>query len=150
MFSVDIYIVITRKGGFRGKAAGMWRIRYTTMKGTEETREDIIFRECTTENALTLELLRDALSRLTKTCSVRVNTECAHILNTIKSRRLQTWRAGGWISAKGEPVKNMALWQEVAALMDRHLVEFVTGNHSYRRYMKYEIKRELERRRDNV
>lgn len=55
------------------------------------------------------------------------------------------WEKNGWITAKGEPVKNKELWQQVSGLIREHYhsVEFRTVAHEYQELMKYNIRKEL-------
>ncbi len=144
VFQVNIYIETSVRRLTLGKAAGGWLVEYIDSKGTPVTRNKTIYHEKITGNALALELLRDALSILTKTCSVRVNTECEHILNATQNHWLMQWRKNDWINAKGKPVANKELWQQVAALMDNHYIEFTSGYHSYRNVMQEDINRKLK------
>ena len=109
------------------------------------TRQGLMLKEKTTENELSLELLREAFGRLVKECSVRVNTECGHVLNVMQNHWLPLWEKNGWKNAKGRPVKNAELWQQCRELMDRHVVSFGAGEHSYRKVMQADIKREMEK-----
>lgn len=143
IFNVDIYIETSVKGPARRRAAGMYLLQFITDSGDAVTRDGIIYREQTTENALVLELVAEAFSRLTRACSVRVNTECAHVLNAMHNHWLPQWRKNGWVNAKGKPVANAGLWKAAAGLMDRHLVEVCSGWHCYRNIMDTEIRKEL-------
>ena len=87
-FHVNIYIETSIKGPAVKEAAGEWLVEYVTGTGIPVTRSGIIWRKKTTENALTLELLRNAFSILTKTCCVRVNTQCEHVLNVVNNHWL--------------------------------------------------------------
>ena len=77
------------------------------------------------------------------TCSIRVNTECGHVMNAIEKGWVKQWKKNGWMNAKGVPVKNMELWQQVAGKMERHLVTFDFGDHSYRNIMRDGMRRIL-------
>lgn len=144
VFEVSIYIETSVQGLMLGEAAGEWLVEYIGSKEIPVTRNKVVYHEKTTENALALELLRDALSILTKTCSVRVNTECKHILNATQNHWLPQWRKNDWINAKGKLVANKELWQQVSDLMDHHYVEFTSGYHSYRNVMQEDINRKLK------
>lgn len=144
-FTVTIYLETSFRGPAVRRAAGKWLIEYIKKDGTPETREGIILREKTTENALALELLKESLSKLTKTCSVRVNTGCSHILNTMRNYWLPQWEKNDWKNAKDKPVKNAELWKECAELMRNHMVCFGEEDHSYRKVMQEDIQRELEK-----
>lgn len=144
-FEVTIFIETSLRGPAIRRAAGEWLIEYIKRTGEPETRQGILAKERTTENALALELLRDALSRLTKSCSVRVNTQCEHILNVMQNHWLPQWEKNGWKNAKGQPVKNEELWKECRALMLKHSVYFEKGESSYRDVMQREIRKEMEK-----
>lgn len=151
IFEVNIYIETSIRGPQREKrAAGMWLVEFITSREVPVTREGLLYRENITGNALPLELLGDALSRLTKPCRIQVNTCCKYILDNMADCRLAGWEGNGWVNAKGGVVANKELWQRVSGLMDGHHVGFVCGDHSYRDVMQADIKRELKRRMENV
>ncbi len=143
-YNVNIYIETSLKGPSKRRAAGMYILEYEKDGGAPVTRDAVLYMEQTTENILVLTLLGNALSRLTKTCSVRVNTGCSHVLNTMQNHWLPQWKKNGWTNAKGKPVANADLWAAVSELMGRHLVEINGGWHNgYRELMYTEIRREL-------
>lgn len=144
-FEINIYIETSSHGPAIRKAAGMWMIEYIKKNGDPETRQGVILKESTTENALALELMSDALSKLTKPCLVRVNTQCEHILNVMKNYWLPQWKKNDWKNAKGKPVKNEELWKQCSELMDKHTVTFENTSHSYRSVMQDEIRKGLEK-----
>ena len=145
MFQVNIYIETSVRGPRRGAAAGMWLAEYGKRDGTTETRSGVLYREDTTQNALTLELLNSALLILTKPCSVRVNTECTHVLNVMRNGLLPTWEKNGWINAKGEPVKNREAWERAVSLMSAHAVTVGNGWHGYLETMRRDIRKVMEK-----
>lgn len=150
MFDVNIYIITSIRGPAIRREAGEWIVEFVLRDGTPVTRSGMVYKDRTTENALVLELIRDALSILTKSCSVRVNTECEHVLNIMQNHMLPIWEKNGWNNARGNLVKNMELWQQCKGLMDNHLVEVDRSMHSYYMVMKEDVKKELERRTENV
>lgn len=142
-FHVNIYIETSSRGPAVRKAAGEWIVEFVTSKEVPVTRSGIIYHEKTTEYALALELIKDALSILTKPCSVIVNTTCTSILNATQNHWVSQWRKNDWTRAQGKPVSNKELWQQVSELMDNHYVEFDSGQHSYRNVMQKDIQKEL-------
>lgn len=144
IFCVNIYIETSLRGPAVRKGAGEWLVEFIRDNGIPETRSGILYKEKTNENALALELLKEAFSILTKSCSVRVNTQCEHILNTMQNHWLPQWKKNGWQNAKGKPVRNMELWQKCSELMENHCTEFGSGQHSYREVMQRDIRKELE------
>ena len=150
IFDVNIYIETSIRGPEKAKqAAGEWLVEFVTAKGIPVTRRGLIVRDNVSGNVLPLELLREALSVLTKTCRIQVNTCCKYILGTVQNGRLAEWRKNGWSRAGGRPLKNKELWQQVSELMDDHVVKAVCVSHSYRNVMQEDIKKELERIKKN-
>lgn len=146
IFNVSIYIETTIKGPRPRMAVGAWLAEYITSQNEPKTREGKLFCEMTTENALTLALLSEAFGSLARTCtcSIRVNTECGHVVNAVEKGWVRQWKKNGWMNAKGVPVKNVELWQQVSEKMERHLVAFDLGSHSYRKIMRDEIHKILD------
>ncbi len=142
---VTIYIETTMHGPAIRKGAGEWLIEYIRMNGEPETRQGIILKESTTENALNLELINEAISKLTKSCSVRVNTQCEHILNVTQNYWLSQWEKNDWRNAKGKPVKNAELWQQCRELIEKHTVSFGKDNNSYKTVMQNDLEKEMEK-----
>lgn len=143
-FKVTIYIETSFHGPAIRQAAGEWLIEYIKPNGEPETRQGIISKGKTTENALALELLKVALGKLTKPCSIRVNTECDHILNVMRNYWLPQWEKNDWKNSKGKPVKNAELWQQCQELMQKHSISFSNDENSYGNVMRAEIRKELE------
>ncbi|MDE7047030.1 MAG: hypothetical protein K2P25_03485 [Lachnospiraceae bacterium] len=124
MPDITVYIVTNAKPPAKGQAAGAWLVEYITSGGKAAIKGRALYRWDTTENALVLELIRDALGSLAKPCSVSVNTRCEHVLNAVKKHWLKKWKEDGWKNAKGKPVKNALLWQQAAEKMNKHCVSF--------------------------
>ena len=146
IFEVNLYIETTLKGPAIREAAGMYVLEFIKQNGEPETRNEVIYCEKAKENELVLELLISALKRLNKPCSVLVNTECQHVLNTLNNTWLFMWEKNGWTNAKGKEVANKELWQQYLELQDPHYVTVTNEKHSYKEiYMKETLKKEMER-----
>lgn len=146
---VTIYIETTIRGPARRNGAGAWLVEYIKQNGEAETRpweltDSILYLENTTENTLELTLLIDAFSILTKSCSVRVNTRCEHVLNVIENGWLEQWEQNDWKKANGKLVANAQLWQQVYEYMQIHEVMFEDGDNSYRNVMQLELLKRLK------
>lgn len=141
-FAVTIFIETSIHGPAIRTGSGMYMIEYIKKNGDPETRQGITERKDATENALALEALAAALKRITKSCSIRVNTQCDHILNTMGNHWLPQWRKNDWRNAKGKPIKNMELWQQLSDLMDKHCITFGRDPNSYATVMQAEMKKE--------
>ena len=152
---VTIYLESGIRGPARRSGAGTWLVEYIRKDGTPETRpveqsDAVTWLPDTTQAALELNMLIDALSILTKPCSVRINTECEHILNVFENGWIEKWKESDWQNSKGKPVANAELWQQVSEYIDVHedvLVE--KGENSYRSIMQMEILKEEKRRKEN-
>lgn len=93
--------------------------------------EDKIIREITgsgrntTNNKMELMAVISAL-RLFKNKSWRmdINTDSKYVIGGI-TKWISVWSHNGWITAKGIPVKNKELWQELCALVQRHKIDWI-------------------------
>ncbi len=152
---VTVYVESGIRGPARRSGAGTWLVEYIRKDGTPETRpvdpaDAVTWLPDTTQAALELNMLIDALSILTKPCSVRINTECEHILNVFENGWIEKWKESDWQNSKGKPVANAELWQQLSEYIDVHedvLVE--KGENSYRNIMQMEILKEEKRRKKN-
>ncbi len=124
MPNITVYVETTIKQPSKGQAAGAWLVEYITGSDRAVIRKGGLYRWETTENALVLELIRDALSILTKPCSAWVNTQCGHVLSAVQKHWMRQWKEEGWKNAKGRPVKNAELWQQAEEQMRKHCVSF--------------------------
>lgn len=148
---VSIYIESGIRGPARRSGAGVWLVEYIKPDGTPVTRpraipDGVVYKENTTQTALELELLIEAFSILTKTCSVRVNTQCEHILSAFENGWLEQWKKSDWKTARGKPVANAELWQQVSEYIDiQEEVMIESGENSYRNVMQMEILKEEQK-----
>jgi ribonuclease HI len=78
----------------------------------------------TTNNRMELMAAIQALEHLTRPVAVRVHTDSTYLRDGI-TRWLPAWRRNGWRTADRRPVKNVDLWQRLAAAIQRHEVEWV-------------------------
>jgi ribonuclease HI len=77
----------------------------------------------TTNNRMELTAAIEALKALKRPCSVALYTDSTYVRNGI-TQWLPAWRARGWRTADKKPVKNQDLWETLAALAERHDVEW--------------------------
>ena len=130
-FRVNIYIETSRRGPSKGPGKYMYLIEYMKKDGTPETRDGIEGFECTYENELALRAIIAAGKRLTKPCHIRIFTGCNHILNTTHNGWHIEWQKNGWKKRNGSQVKNAALWEELVAVLDKHVVTYIKSDHSH-------------------
>ncbi|WP_018683601.1 ribonuclease HI [Actinokineospora enzanensis] len=77
----------------------------------------------TTNNRMELTAPIRALEALTRPSVVRLYTDSTYVRNGI-TKWIDGWRARGWVTATGDPVKNVDLWQRLTAAVTRHEVEW--------------------------
>lgn len=138
---VDIYVETTYRGPAKKDGAGMWIVEYKKKNGEPVTRQGKVYLENGTENQTTLTAIAAALGILTKSCSVRVNTRCEHVLNAMGNGWPERWAESGWMNAKGKPVGNAQEWQQVMAALERHTYTFQDEPHGYQEVMLWELGR---------
>jgi ribonuclease HI len=78
----------------------------------------------TTNNRMELTAAIEALERLTRPASVRLHTDSTYVRDGI-TKWLHGWRRNGWQTAERKPVKNVDLWQRLAAAVERHQVAWI-------------------------
>lgn len=77
----------------------------------------------TTNNRMELQAAIEALSALKWPCSVHLYTDSTYVKNGI-TRWIGGWRAKGWRTKSGTPVKNVDLWQALDRLCIAHDVDW--------------------------
>jgi ribonuclease HI len=77
----------------------------------------------TTNNRMELTAAIRALQALKRPVQVRLHTDSKYVKDGITAW-LPRWKQRGWKTADKKPVKNVDLWQELEAALERHQVEF--------------------------
>jgi ribonuclease HI len=77
----------------------------------------------TTNNRMELTAVIEALASLRRRCKVTLHTDSAYVKNGITAW-IHAWKARGWRTADGKPVKNIDLWQRLDALNASHDVHW--------------------------
>ena len=143
--NVNIYIETAFRGPVKRRMAGAWIVEYVASSGQPVTRGGMLYTDMATELEMSLMLIRQAFSILTKTCCVRVSTQCQSVLGTMQNHWLWQWRKNGWINAKKKPVKNAHMWEQCADLIEKHITEWTDEDHSYRKCMLGQVSKEMNR-----
>ena len=77
--------------------------------------------ELTTNNRMELMAAISALEALKRPVQVQLYTDSKYVLDGI-TKWVPGWQRNGWQTAAKKPVKNVELWQRLAAAMARHEV----------------------------
>lgn len=56
----------------------------------------------------------------------KIYTDSAYLSNCLKDKWYEKWRKNGWKNAKGEPVKNPDLWEDILSFVDNPLISIET------------------------
>ncbi len=63
--------------------------------------------------------LSDAIEKIKdRPLRIELYTDSAYLSNCIKQEWYKRWRYNGWKNAKGEPVKNQILWEELLKFVE--------------------------------
>lgn len=73
----------------------------------------------TTNNRMELTAVIRALEALHRRCRIDLYTDSRYVQQGI-SEWIHGWRRNGWRTADRKPVKNVDLWQQLAAQVERH------------------------------
>jgi ribonuclease HI len=141
MYQINLYLETSIKGVKKGIGWYGYLLEYVDRKGNLHTIYDFKYETDVTPNMLQLMVFCAALNRITQDSEITVFTESAYLSGGY-IKYLQEWKSNGWKTAKGEPLKNKNLWQQVDKLTDRHVVRFdKTYHHGYKNWMVSEITR---------
>lgn len=79
----------------------------------------------TTNNRMELYAIIAALKELKKTCSVKLYSDSAYVVNAFNQAWIENWQKAGWKKTDGKELLNIDLWQELLALTKQHKVQFI-------------------------
>lgn len=71
-------------------------------------------------NRMELKAVVEALTQLTRSCTIYLFTDSQYVLTGIRS--LSSWKSAGWITKSGTEVKNQDLWKDYEALAKKHRI----------------------------
>lgn len=75
----------------------------------------------TTNNRMELTASIEALNALKRPCDVDLHTDSQYVKGGITTW-IHNWKRNGWKTAAKKPVKNVDLWQQLDAAIERHKV----------------------------
>lgn len=150
MQKVDIYIDTYHTGNLK-KGTGTYSIilEYMTSKNFPITKDYIEGARSTTKNRTALIACISALKHMNRPCDIRITINSEYITQAINTNAWFEWLNTGK-NAKGKPVKNMDLWQQLFELVDQHHTEFIfSERNSYSDCMYRELqKRNVDYKED--
>jgi ribonuclease HI len=82
------------------------------------------FEPATTNNRMELMAAIAALEALTRPSRVRLHTDSRYVRDGITTW-IHDWKRRQWRTADKKPVKNVDLWQRLAAALEPHRAEFI-------------------------
>ena len=77
----------------------------------------------TTNNRMELTAAAEALTALTRPCTIIIHTDSEYLRNGI-TRWTEGWVRRRWRNAAGDPVANIDLWQRILAAAQRHEIDW--------------------------
>ncbi len=76
-----------------------------------------------TNNRMELMAVIQGLAALNRHCPVTITTDSKYVMQGIQSW-IQNWKKNGWKTAAKKPVKNVELWQQLDAEVNKHQVSW--------------------------
>lgn len=83
-----------------------------------------------TYNAAVLKVINSALRRMNRSCEIHLYTENTYVLGMIE-KNLDLWAGNGFVTSKGEPLKNREEWQNLWSQSVKHLLVSEPGKHPF-------------------
>lgn len=146
---VNIYIDVNHTGHLK-KGRGVYCIMLEYIADGEPfTREYYEGMYNTTLNRTAVEACIEALSYLIQECIVNLTLNSAYVCRAVNEGLLDQWISTGK-NAKGQPTKNMDLWQQLYDYGDQHDITYIYAeSNPYTAYMRTQLKsKEIEYKED--
>jgi ribonuclease HI len=77
----------------------------------------------TTNNQMELTAAIEALTALTRACTVELHTDSNYVKDGL-TKWIHGWKQNGWRTKDKKPVKNVELWQALDAATQRHTINW--------------------------
>ena len=74
----------------------------------------------TTNNRMELMAAIAGLESLTEPCAVELHSDSRYVIDALTKNWIKGWKAKGWRTSTGQPVKNQDLWQRLTAAAATH------------------------------
>lgn len=136
---VDMYIETSIRGPRRQTGIFGYVLVYRTKNGEEATLSDFEVEKDITPHEIEMVAMIRAMERLNRECEITVIAGNTYIENMEKN--IRKWKENGWVTARGEEVKNKHLWQMLDELFKKHKVTFGGTDAGYQKWLTGEIRR---------
>lgn len=144
MMQVEIYTETSIRSPRKQTGHFGYILVYRPEGKEDATVSDFKERSDVTPHEIELEALVCAMKRLNRPCNVRLIQSNQYIQNMVTSGNLSRWKETGWITAKGEEVKNKELWQQLSELLDLHTVTW-SEDTGYQQWLIREVEKRKEK-----
>lgn len=95
-----------------------------------------------TSNQSELVAITQALKRMLKKCVLTIYTDSTYIGAAIENKWIDEWQKKNWLNAKGEPIANAEIWQNLLKLLEGHQYSIVLDfKHEYASWMERELEK---------
>lgn len=139
MDRVDVFVQTNIKGIAKASGAFIWLLEMKSSKGPATLSEKKSVLNVTARIAELMALIK-ALERITKPCEIMIHVSNSNLAKTLENGWIHTWAETGFINAKGEQMKDAALWQQFYDLFKQHTFLGVTCEpHTYTSWMQTEL-----------
>ena len=90
--------------------------------------------------------LEHALDHITKKTDITIWSDSTYLQSAFENGWLEQWKENGWKTNRNKEVANADQWEKILQKLDGVIPEFRTKeSHSYKKYMKSEVKRREKR-----
>lgn len=78
----------------------------------------------TTNNRMELQAAIEGLKKLKRPTRIKLVSDSGYLIGGFKAGWLDNWVKSGWLSSRGQPVKNKDLWEALLAVSQQHTIEW--------------------------
>lgn len=137
MYKVNIYTYVEPVSTRKSKKKYAYLL---SCVGKEETELIGIGELEGTYHETSLRAVNEAMGRLNQSCEVRLHCEDKFVLNMYE-HNLSRWAAGGYQTAKGEPIANADEWIELWRVTRGQKVIPISGEHMKKEQLREEVRK---------
>lgn len=136
---VNIYLLTTIRGPREQEGHGIYLLECITERGPVTVSG--IVPVTAPENQAEVITMLAALKRLRQQCNLTLFTDNNYLARAIE-HYLPKWKENGFVTSKGEPVKEE--WKEIAEILNGKPIQCeVKTQHSYKNWLRRELMKEV-------